>query len=102
MNKNKIIESRKQIARSLALRLCLNGVLAEREVGLLLLLLNSLDGGLVLGKTATDGAGLLDAEIQGKEVLLLVEETELGTLGLGDDGHDASNGLADSGAKEIR
>ena len=78
--------------------LCLDGVLAEREVGLLLLLLDGLDGRLVLGKTTADGTGLLDTEIQGQEVLLLVEETELSTLGLGDDGHDASNRLADGRA----
>ena len=78
----------------------LDGVLAEREVGVLLLLLDGLDGGLVLGETATDGAGLLDAEVQGQEVLLLVEETELGALSLGDHGHDASNRLADSRAKK--
>jgi len=73
------------------MHLSLNGVLAKREVGVLLLLLLGLERGLVLGKTAADSTGLLDAEVQGKEVLLLVEETELGTLSLGDDSHDTSN-----------
>jgi len=77
-------------------RLSLDSKLALREVSKLLLLLDGLLVGLNLGQTTTDGAGLLGTEIQGGVLLGLVEQTKLFTLGLVDDGQDASDGLAGS------
>jgi hypothetical protein len=77
-------------------RLSLDSKLALREVSKLLLLSDSLLAGLVLGQTATDGAGLLGTEIQGSVLLALVEQTKLVTLGLVDDSQDTGDSLASS------
>jgi len=53
-----------------------------------------------LGEAAADGAGLLDAEVQGLELLALVELAEVGPGLLVDDGEDASDRLANGAAAE--
>lgn len=73
----------------------LDGVLPLGEVDGALALTVGGAGSLVLGKTAADLAGLLDAEVEGKVLLALVEQTELGALVGVDDGQDAGDGLAD-------
>jgi len=60
----------------------------------LLLLLDSLLASFDLGQTAADGTSLLGTEVQGSELLGLVEQTELFALGLVDDSQNASNSLA--------
>lgn len=77
----------------------LDSELALREVRVLLLGLKELLGGLVLGETAANGPGLLDAEIKRLVSGLLEGNPELGLLGLIDDSQDASNRLADFGAR---
>lgn len=62
--------------------------------GALLGLLKSA-GSVLLGKTATDGAGLLGAEVKREVLLVLVEETELSPLLGVDDGEDTSDRLAE-------
>lgn len=54
----------------------------------------SLAGGISGGEATTDGTGALGAEVQRLGLGALVEQTKLIPLGLGDDGEDASNGLA--------
>jgi hypothetical protein len=83
--------------------LSLDSELALREVSKLLLLSDSLLASLVLGQTAADSTSLLGAKVKRSVLLGLVEETELITLGLVDDGQDASNGLAGgtTGDKEV-
>lgn len=62
---------------------------------LLLLLLVGLGGSLVLGEPAAEGTGELGAEVKREELLVLVEEAELGALVGVDDGEDTSDRLAD-------
>jgi hypothetical protein len=64
-------------------------------VGLALGLLLENTGSILLGETATDGAGLLWAEVERQVLLLLVEEAELGALVGVDDGQDLGDRLAD-------
>ena len=72
----------------------LDGVFSLREMRLALLrLLQGL--GLLLGRqTATDSTGLLRAKVEGKVLLVLVEEAKLGPLLKVDDGQGAGDGLA--------
>jgi hypothetical protein len=63
-------------------------------MSILLLLTDSLLGLLERSQSSAHSTGLLDTEIQGDELLLLVKETELFTLGLVDDGQDTGNILA--------
>ena len=62
---------------------------------LLLSLALRLHGRLVLGETAAELTGELGAEVKRKVLLVLVEETELGSLLGVDDGQDTGNRLAD-------
>jgi len=72
----------------------LNGELPLGEVDLALALLVGGTGGLVLGETAAELTGELGAEIKRSVLLALVEETQLGALVRVDDGHHASDRLA--------
>ena len=63
-------------------------------MGILLLLLDSLKLTLIGSQSATHGTGLLDTQIQGDVLLLLIEKTQLFTLGLVDDSQGTSNVLA--------
>lgn len=80
--------------------LSLDGVLALREVDVALggLLEDTL--GILLGQAATDGTGLLGAEVEGKVLLVLVEQAKLGALVGVDDGEDLGDRLADVVAVE--
>lgn len=60
-----------------------------------LLLLLRHETRLVLGQSPTLRAGELGPEIERKVLLLLVEDAELMTLVLVDDGEDAGDGFAD-------
>ena len=60
----------------------------------LALLADSLSGGLVLGEAATDGAGLLLAQVDGQEFLASKLSLGLSAVHLRDDGVDAGNSLA--------
>lgn len=80
--------------------LSLDGVLALREVGVALGGLLEDTGGILLGQTATDGTGLLGAEVEGKVLLVLVEQAKLGALVGVDDGEDLGDRLADVVAVE--
>lgn len=51
--------------------------------------------GVLLRQAAADGAGLLGPEVEGRVLLALVEQAELGALLGVDDGEDASDRLAD-------
>ena len=62
-----------------------------REVLVALLGLLELPRGIGLGETTTDSPSLLRSKIQRQVLLVLVEETELGTLLGVDDGQDASD-----------
>lgn len=62
---------------------------------LLLLLLLGDDALLVLGKSPSDGAGLLGAEVERQVLLALVEDAELRTLVDVDDGKNTGDRLAD-------
>ena len=73
----------------------LDGVVSLREVGLLLLLLLGDARSILLAQSSADGTGLLCAEVEGKVLLVLVEDAQLRTLVDVDDGQDASDGLAD-------
>lgn len=73
----------------------LDGVVSLGEVGLLLLLLLGDARGILLAQSSADGTGLLCAEVEGKVLLVLVEDAQLRTLVDVDDGQDASDGLAD-------
>ncbi|KAL6072108.1 hypothetical protein QOT17_005751 [Balamuthia mandrillaris] len=64
-------------------------------VSLLLLLAGSEGVGLLGGETTTDGAGLLDSQVKGLEVLAAVELLELSPGVLVDDGVDARYALPD-------
>lgn len=80
--------------------LSLDGVLALREVDVALGGLLKDTGGVLLGQTATDGTGLLGAEVEGKVLLVLVEQAKLGALVGVDDGQDLGDRLADVVAVE--
>lgn len=54
-----------------------------------------LASGINLGQTATDGTGLLWAEVKWHVLLVLVEQAELRALVGVDDGQDLGDGLAD-------
>jgi hypothetical protein len=73
----------------------LDGVVSLGEVGLLLLLLLGDARGILLAQSSADGTGLLCAEVEGKVLLVLVEDAQLRALVDVDDGQDASDGLAD-------
>ena len=77
------------------LSLSLDGVLALWEVGRALDGLLKLASRVLLGETATDGTGLLGAEVEREVLLVLVEQAELGALVGVDDGQDLGDGLAD-------
>jgi hypothetical protein len=68
----------------------------------LLLLTEGLLGLLERSQSSTHGTGLLNTEIQRDELLLLVEETELFTLGLVDDGQDTGDVLASFTTKKSK
>jgi hypothetical protein len=59
------VRQRKKENTPTTARLCLDGVLSLREVGLLLLLLLGDERSLVLGESSADGAGLLGSEVEG-------------------------------------
>jgi hypothetical protein len=80
----------------------LDGVAAEREVLLTLLLPQGLARQLVGGEAATDGAGLLLTQVKGSVLRVLVVREELLLLGLVDHGQNAGDGLADLAAVEER
>jgi hypothetical protein len=90
----KISDLHKNYNKKKKSNLGLDSILAEREMGFLLLLTDSLLGLLERSQSSAHSTGLLDTEIQGDELLLLVKETELFTLGLVDDGQDTGNVLA--------
>ena len=69
--------------------------LAEREVLVLLLLLERLEGLLLLGERLADCTRLLEAQVERLQVLVLVEGTQLRLLCLVDHGQDAGNRLTD-------
>ena len=69
----------------------LDGVLPLGEVGRLLLGLDGGAGSLVLGQTATDGAGLLGAKIKRQVLLGLVEDAKLLPLPGIEDGQGPGN-----------
>jgi len=73
----------------------LDGELPLREVSLALLSLLERSGGILGGKTATDGTGLLGPEVKGKVLLVLVEQTKLSALLGVDDGQDTGDRLAE-------
>jgi hypothetical protein len=73
----------------------LDGVFALWEVHGLLGGLDGLEAGLVLGETASDGTGLLWAEVQWEVLLAGVQDAELMALVGVDDGKDTGNVLAD-------
>lgn len=55
-----------------------------------------------LSEAAADGAGLLDAEVKGLELLALVQLAEVGPGLLVDDGKDASDRLANGATERLR
>lgn len=73
----------------------LDGELPLGEVGLALLGLLQNPRRVLRRQATADGAGLLDPEVKGQVLLVLVEEAELGTLLRVDDGKDAGDRLAD-------
>lgn len=73
----------------------LDGVVSLGEVDLLLLLLLGDARSILLAQSSADGTGLLCAEVEGKVLLVLVEDAQLRALVDVDDGQDASDGLAD-------
>ena len=80
----------------------LNGKLPLGEVGLALLGLLQLSRGVLGGQTATDGTGLLGAEVERDVLLGLVEETELRPLLGVDDREDTCDRLAEVVAANSR
>lgn len=78
----------------------LDGVLPLGEVDGLLGSLRGLEGSLVLGQAATDGAGALEAEIKRQVLLGLVEKTQLLSLLGVDDGQSPGDGLANIVARK--
>jgi hypothetical protein len=73
----------------------LDSKLSLREVHNSLALLLQHTGCVLLGQTSSDGAGLLLSEVEGKVLLVLVEQTELSALVGVDDGQDLGDRLAD-------
>lgn len=73
----------------------LDGVFALGEVLLALLRLLQLPGGVLRGEAAADGTSLLGAEVEGQELLVLVEQAELVSLLGVDDGQDTGDRLAE-------
>lgn len=73
----------------------LDGELPLGEVRLALLGLLQNPRGVLGGQAAADRTGLLGPEVEGKVLLVLVEEAELSTLLGVDDGKDAGDRLAD-------
>lgn len=73
----------------------LDGKLPLGEVNVLLALLLGDKRSLVLGESSANGAGLLWSEVEGKVLLVLVEETELGALIGLDDCQDTGDRLAE-------
>jgi hypothetical protein len=82
------------------MHLSLDSILAKREMGFLLLLTNSLLGLLKRSQGSAHSTGLLDTKVQGDELLLLVKETELFTLGLVDNSQNTGNVLASFSTKK--
>ena len=84
----------------------LHGIVSLGEVDLLLLLLLGDARSILLAQSSADGTGLLCAEVEGKVLLVLVEDAQLRALVDVDDGQDASDGLADvvavDGKKRIK
>lgn len=72
----------------------LDGILALREVHVLLALLLGDERSLVLGESSTDGTGVLGSEVEREVLLVLVEEAELDALVGLDDGQDTGDRLA--------
>ena len=79
----------------------LDGKLALGELDLALLGLLEDSGGILLGQTAADGAGLLGSEVEGHVLLVLVEQAKLSPLLGVDDGQDAGDRLAEVVATSI-
>jgi len=77
--------------------LCLDSVLPDGEVDVTLVLLDGNELLLVGSQPATDGAGLLDTEIKGQELLALVVLAEVLARLLVGDGQDTGDGFADGG-----
>ena len=73
----------------------LDGVFSLREMRLALLRLLQGLGLLLRRQTATDSTGLLRAKVEGKVLLVLVEDAELRALLEVDDGQGAGDGLAE-------
>lgn len=73
----------------------LDGVFALREVLLALLRLLQLPCGVLRRQAATDGAGLLGAEVEREVLLVLVEEAQVVSLLGVDDGEDAGDRLSE-------
>lgn len=73
----------------------LDGVFALREVLLALLGLLQLPRGVLRGEAATDGTGLLGAEVEGHVLLVLVEQAHVVSLLGVDDGQDTGDRLAE-------
>lgn len=73
----------------------LDGEFALREVLLALLGLLQLSRGILGGQTATNGTGLLGAEIEGLVLLALEEQAHVVSLLGVDDGKDTSDRLAE-------
>merc|ERR1712134_251721 len=69
----------------------LDGELSESELGGLLLDLDGLLAGLLLGERLSDGSGLLDSEVQRLVLLAFVGLLEGGPLVVADDGEDSSD-----------
>ena len=65
-------------------------------MGILLLLLDSLELTFIRSQSATHSTGLLDTEIERNILFLLVEKAKLLTLGLVDNSQSASNILANN------
>lgn len=64
-------------------------------MGLLLGSLGSLGSGLGRGESSSDSSGLLTSEILGQELLVLVELTDLLSLGEVENGQNSGNVLSD-------
>lgn len=75
--------------------LSLESVSSLGEVGLLLGGLGGLESGLGRGESSSDGSGLLASEILGHELLVLVELSDLLSLGQVEHGQNSGNVLSD-------
>lgn len=83
------------IQEKVPLNLSLEGVSSLGEVGLLLGSLGGLGRGLGSGESSSDGSGLLASEVLGEELLVLVELTDLLSLGEVENGQNSGNVLSD-------